>query len=163
MYIFNTSLFHYIEQVQPSKRGEKELQDAMQMVMNVTPKTYGINILPHSIGIPEDGAYHLTYPRDFLTMNARWLHDHPHDNPLSDLHSPSGLLGPDVYLGEGCQLDAGVQLESCYLFPHVHLGANCRLTHAVVADSCVVPAGTRLDHQIWLKDGVFPLKNIKEA
>lgn len=112
MYVFNYSLFAKVTQVKPSKRGERELQDAMQMLIDEKQTIAGFNIIEESIFIPKDGEYHITYPHDFLAMNFRMLSQldfTPIQNdgftiaPIAG--SPAVIhidatVGPNVFLGK---------------------------------------------------------------
>jgi glucose-1-phosphate thymidylyltransferase len=160
MYVFNTSLFDYLAKVQPSKRGEKELQDAMQMIIAAGQPVRALDMIGKPIQIPEDGAYHLTYPRDFLAMNFRMLEE---QTPAPHIHTElaqidlGAKIGPLVFCEPHVTIGANSRMERSYLFHHARIGENCVISESVIGDSIAVPPNTILKRQILLREGVFPL------
>jgi NDP-sugar pyrophosphorylase family protein len=148
MYVFNTSFFEYVEQVQPSKRGEKELQDAMQMLIDTKAKIVGENVVPKSITVPEDGAYHLTYPRDFLAMNSRWLAENPR----------SSKIGSKTYVGEGVTIGKNVNISGSYIFSNVTIADNVTIENSVIMEGVTVTENQKIINKIKTANDTFDLK-----
>jgi glucose-1-phosphate thymidylyltransferase len=170
MYVFNYSLFPRLPLVKPSKRGEKELQDAMQMIIDSKEPISGYNIIANSIYIPIDGQYHVTYPRDFLAMNARLLPTFSQlkaslklkiTSPVSG--SPQSIgdnsnLGPNVYFGNESKIGKNCQLINCYVFPKAEIQDDSILENCIIGEGFVVQAKSQLKNKICLANGIADLK-----
>jgi len=162
MYLFNYSLFGKIAQVKPSKRGERELQDAMQMLIDDQQPIAGYNIINESIFIPKDGEYHITYPRDFLAMNFRMIHQFdfsPSQNDGYNIAPIAGVsafifkdatVGPNVYLGKGAKVGMNSKISNTYLFSGAIIDADCDLDLCIVYENVHVPKGTKSSKKIFL-------------
>ena len=62
IYVFTEELFNFLDKVQESSRGEKELQDAIQMMISHGAEVYPAKVLEDNIYTTKDaGKYHLTY------------------------------------------------------------------------------------------------------
>jgi len=71
-YIFNQKIISYLEKVDFSLRGEKEMQDSIKASIQKGDIVRGINIIDHDITIENIGSYHLTFIEDIIKMDKRF-------------------------------------------------------------------------------------------
>ncbi len=71
-YIFNQKIISYLEEVNFSLRGEKEMQDSIKASIQKGDIVRGINIIDHDITIENIGSYHLTFIDDIIKMDKRF-------------------------------------------------------------------------------------------
>ena len=71
-YIFNQKIISYLEKVDFSFRGEKEMQDSIKASIKKGDIVRGINIIDHDITIENIGSYHLTFMEDIIKMDKRF-------------------------------------------------------------------------------------------
>lgn len=71
-YIFNQKMISYLEKVDFSLRGEKEMQDSIKASIQKGDIVRGINIIDHDITIENIGSYHLTFIDDIIKMDKRF-------------------------------------------------------------------------------------------
>ena len=71
-YIFNQKIISYLEKVDFSLRGEKEMQDSIKASIQKGNIVRGINIIDHDITIENIGSYHLTFIEDIIKMDKRF-------------------------------------------------------------------------------------------
>ncbi len=71
-YIFNQKIINYLEKVDFSFRGEKEMQDSIKASIKKGDIVRGINIIDHDITIENIGSYHLTFMEDIIKMDKRF-------------------------------------------------------------------------------------------
>jgi glucose-1-phosphate thymidylyltransferase len=146
VYMFNTSVFESVRRIQPSDRGELEITDAIQDLVDRDQ-----NVLPHQVrGWWKDTGK----PEDILEANRIILEG-------LDLHR-GGSVGQGsrieggVRLGEGVELvdslvrgpavlGDGVRLEGAFVGPYTSIGDDCRLVHCEVENS-IVMRGSRLEN-----------------
>jgi mannose-1-phosphate guanylyltransferase / phosphomannomutase len=77
---------------------------------------------------------------------------------------PSGLewqrdscVGPEVILGEGCQLAHEVRLVQSVLWPRVRVGPGVTIERSVVLNDVTIPDGLHLVEKIVSKEGIVAL------
>lgn len=123
----------------PSARGEFELQDAIQALINE-----GSEI----VGVKTDSRLQVSTPEDLLDLNLRFLHE------TSGRCVPEALPDGTVIL-EPVWIDDGVVLgRSCRIGPDVVLEGGCVLgdgvtiTRSMVLKSALVPGGLTIDGQV---------------
>ncbi len=118
LYAFDRLILDYLKQVQPSSRGELELQEAIQMMI---ANTGGL------AGLTTAWRWELTTPDDLLMMNLNvlamtpGLHVAPPDltvrSPVFVERGvslpPNVRLGPNVYLEAGAWIGPGAHLRNC--------------------------------------------------
>jgi dTDP-glucose pyrophosphorylase len=131
IYLFSHQLIQHLDQIEPSPRGEYELQDAMQQLIDQEGHVYGL-LLPDRID--------LTLPEDLLHLNLAFLKQ---DESRSDMvletvgrdtrFSHPVLVDPDVSIGSGCQIG-----------PNVYLERGSIIEDGAVLENCVVLRGARV-------------------
>lgn len=137
LYLFSRRLIEYLPLIPASPRGEYELQDAIQVLIERAGRVRGMMLA---------GRMDLTLPADLLRINLHYLQNESHQAKECGALVRAGvrfsapvwveqgvtigadcLIGPNVFLESGCTLGAGVRLENCVV-----------LREAVVIDGAVI-------------------------
>lgn len=125
LYIFGPKLLDYVPRVKPSSRGEYELQDAIQMLIEEGGK------IGHTVA---DWRRTVTAPEDLLAINLELLKRSPQPVPQD---VPGVQIEPPVVLGKECVLLSGSQIG-----PNVCVGSGSTVGHDCRLSNCVVLPGT---------------------
>lgn len=138
MYIFEPNIIDLLDKVPLSSRGEYELQDAIQMLIDGLGGVYGALT---------DTRLDLTNMNDLLAINMLYLTKIP---PALIVNPPCGTsvippcfiegavgensrLGPYVYIEKGATVEDG-----------------CIVANSIVLDGAVVKAGSEIHNQVYL-------------
>jgi glucose-1-phosphate thymidylyltransferase len=131
IYMFSQKLVEYLSQIQPSARGEYELQDAIQELIEKDGDVFGL-ILRDRID--------LTHPVDLLRLNLKYLQN---GETNREIHTEE--------IGEGTEFNEPVVIES-----NVKIGANCQIGPNVFIESGVrVQKGARLENCVVLRNSII--------
>lgn len=143
LYAFSRRILDYLPEVPLSPRGEYELQDAIQMLINRQGRVGGVII---------DRRLTLTNAADLLALNREYLMhggDRPQLAPLTvgpgtrlitPLHIEEGtiigrncVIGPNVYIEQACRIGDGVSVHDAVLLRGAEVDAESEITNQVVA------------------------------
>lgn len=157
VYLFDTEVFKAIAQTRLSQRGEYELTDSVQWLVD------------NNIGV----AYRklerwldASYPWDLLTLNEILLvslnsdiQGEVEDNAVlkgtvclgkgSVIRSGSYIAGP-VVIGEDCIIG-----PNCYIRPATSIGNGCHIGAAVEIKNSIIMNGTKVPHLSYVGDSVI--------
>jgi NDP-sugar pyrophosphorylase family protein len=140
LYVFTQCILDYLPRVARSQRGEYELQDAIQMLIDEGGKVRGVLT---------DSRLTLTDASDLLEINRRYL-----DGDLR-LHLVPYTVGPNTQLITPLRIESGVTIGAdCTIGPCVYIerdctiGSNTTIRDAVILRSSVVPAGSVIEGQV---------------
>lgn len=135
------SILEYLPEVQPSARGEYELQDAIQLLIQRQGQVRGVMVASRLT---------LTSPADLLQINRHFLmegNDMPQIQPQR--------VGAGTQLTTPLHIDAGVQIGAgCRIGPNVYIERNCRIgdgatiRDAIVLRESVVPAQADIHDEV---------------
>ncbi len=141
LYIFSRAILDYLPEVSLSPRGEYELQDAIQMLIE---RQGGIR------GLLVESRLTLTQPADLLNINRHYLvtgNNRPQLQPQT--------VGPDTRLITPLHIESGVVIGAgCTIGPNVYIERDCRIgDHANVHDAillreAIVPEGAKIVDQV---------------
>jgi bifunctional UDP-N-acetylglucosamine pyrophosphorylase/glucosamine-1-phosphate N-acetyltransferase len=125
LYVFSNKILDVLPQVRPSARGEYELQDAIQMLID---RGYCV------AGAFTDSRLQLTNANDLLALNRHYLttgDDTPQLAPLrvgqhthlitplrieeGTIIGPGCVIGPRVYIERGCRIGADVLIKDAVI------------------------------------------------
>jgi dTDP-glucose pyrophosphorylase len=128
LYVFTHRLLTYLAEIKPSSRGEYELQDAIQNLID-----QGGDVRAFALSDRKD----LTHPDDLLEINLRFLAQiQPNTNVnlgtvaantrlVSPFHIEAGVkiganctIGPNVYIETGATIGDEVRLENAVVLRH---------------------------------------------
>ncbi len=141
LYIFKPMLLDYLPEVELSPRGEYELQDAIQMLIDRQGGVWGVFT---------DSRLTLTGPEDLLVINRHYLvngHGRPQMAPYT--------VGANTHLITPLRIEQGTTIgEDCIIGPHVYIERDCRigsrvtLKDAVILRESVVEDGMVIENQV---------------
>jgi NDP-sugar pyrophosphorylase family protein len=141
IYLLNRRIFPLLEQIQPSVRGELELQDAIQLLINQFGNVRGVSVSRRN---------NLTSAEDLLEINLHFLQ---HENPgiikqscqISDqvVLIPPYYIGSNTIIAEGCIIGPQVYIES-----DCSIAKNCRISEAVLLKGSLTEEGQAMQHEV---------------
>ena len=148
LYVFAPEVLEMLPLIQPSPRGEYELQDAIQMLIDRTGQV---------MGVLTSARQQVTNAVDLLTLNVEYLQA---DSTRCVCHSPlpadvtlvapvviesgatigaGSIIGPRVYVESGARIGECATLTDALVLREAEVKAGERVTNAVVAP-VLVPA-----------------------
>lgn len=141
LYCFTRRILEYVPQVPLSSRGEYELQDAIQMLIEAEGRVRGLLV---------DQRLTLTSPADLLSINRHYLltgNDQPQLAPYT--------VGRNTHLITPLRIDAGTVIgENCTIGPNVYVERDCQIGNgvtirdAVILRESTVPPGVVVENQV---------------
>jgi NDP-sugar pyrophosphorylase family protein len=137
LYVFSPQLLTYLPEVKPSSRGEYELQDAIQMLIERDGQVFGVHTT---------SRLQLTNAADLLALNRHYLTtggDTPQLAPRS-VGQHTHLITPlriekGTTIGAGCVIGPRVYIER-----DVTIGADVLIKDAVVLRNTVIEDGRQI-------------------
>ena len=145
LYVLNPKLLKYLDIIKPSRRGEIELQDALQAWISGGGK-FGYEVM--------SGRDTITTIADIVYLNMKHLRAMPSayenswDNVMviepvlsaKNVHVGAGsVIGPDAVIGESSKI-----------------GKDCTVKNAVIFTGSIVPDGTAIENGCWYGNKFFP-------
>jgi dTDP-glucose pyrophosphorylase len=125
LYVFSHEFLKYLSSIKPSPRGEYELQDAVQMLIDDAGEVCQFRL---------SGRRDLTTPQDLLAINLHFL-SHNQIQSGIDLSNTSEntIFNPPLYIGEEVKIGS-----NCVIGPNVYLERGCVILDKVELQSTVV-------------------------
>jgi glucose-1-phosphate thymidylyltransferase len=141
LYIFSNDILGYLPSLQPSSRGEYELQDAIQRLVDNHDQV---------MGLPLNHRLTLTRPDDLLAINRHFLAEDP-ELMATNIETFTGLevtspvmIEPGVEMGAGCRIGPYVYLEK-----GAKIGSQAHISNAVVLrEASIEPSAVICDRVI---------------
>lgn len=125
LYVFSPKLLPHLANVQPSPRGEYELQDAMQMLIDIDGNVFGVLT---------ESRRQLTNVDDLLALNRHFLQFEAWQNNVR----PS-RIGAGSTLQSPLCIDPGAVIgRNCVIGPNVVIESGCRIGDGAVVEDAVV-------------------------
>ena len=157
MYLLSTEIFGAITRTEKSPRGEYEITDSLQLLIDE-----GFDISYERI----DHWLDLSYPWDLLGANESLLQRiEPQNLGVVEenvvvnglvsigkgtvIRANSYIVGP-VAIGEGCEIG-----PNCYIRPGTSIGDDCHIGSAVEIKSSIVMRDTKIPHHNYVGDSVI--------
>jgi bifunctional UDP-N-acetylglucosamine pyrophosphorylase/glucosamine-1-phosphate N-acetyltransferase len=141
LYVFSTKLLAYLPEVKPSPRGEYELQDAIQMLIERDGRVTGV-FTPSRL--------QLTNVDDLLALNRHYLTsggETPQLAPQS-VGQHTHLITP-LRIEEGTTIGPGCVIgPSVYIERNCRIGANVQIRDAVVLRNTVIEDGRQIEGEV---------------
>ncbi len=141
LYCFSPRILDYLPEVCLSPRGEYELQDAIQMVIERDG---------HVRGVAVERRLTLTSPADLLALNRHYLISGDNRPQLAPYP-----VGPDTQLITPLRIESGTVIgANCIIGPNVYIergccvGNNVTMRNAVILRESVVPDGATIEDQV---------------
>jgi len=128
LYLFSPRILAYLPEVSPSPRGEYELQDAIQMLIDREGRVGGVMV---------ERRLTLTNAADLLALNREYLM-HGDGRPQLEPHT----VGPDTQLITPLYIEQGTVIGTrCVIGPNVYIERDCRIGDGVALRDAVVLRG----------------------
>ncbi|MFC1989138.1 bifunctional sugar-1-phosphate nucleotidylyltransferase/acetyltransferase [Chloroflexota bacterium] len=157
LYLFTPDIFAAISQTSESLRGEYEITDSLQMLID-----QGCLISSRKI----DYWLDLSYPWDLLSANKSLLDGieaqnmgEVEENVVMNgavaigkgtvVRSGSYVIGP-VVIGQDCEIG-----PNCYIRPHTSIGNGCHIGGAVEIKNSIIMNGSKIPHHNYVGDSVI--------
>ncbi|MFC2038535.1 bifunctional sugar-1-phosphate nucleotidylyltransferase/acetyltransferase [Chloroflexota bacterium] len=157
LYLFTPEIFEAIAKTPTSQRGEYEITDSLQLIID-----NGGDVGYRKIEYWLDTSF----PWDLLPANEALLSRIETENlgevennvvikgPVSIgtgtvVKSGSYIVGP-VIIGEGCDIG-----PNCYIRPHTSIGNGCHIGAAVEVKNSIIMKDTKIPHHNYVGDSVI--------
>ena len=141
LYVFKPKILKYLPEVKLSARGEYELQDAIQLLIQRDGNVTGV--------ITKKRLY-LTSPADLLRTNHHYL-THGHDKPQLSPHT----VGKNTQLVTPLRIDEGTKIgENCKIGPNVYIENDCQIGNGVVIKDAIILRKSIIDDKAWIENTV---------
>lgn len=132
LYVFSPKVLDYLPEVPCSSRGEYELQDAIQMLIE---RDGGVT------GVLTNRRIQLTNADDLLALNRHYL--------SLDGHMPTSArasFGVNTQVFSPCRIEAETTIgPNCLIGPHVYIEGNCRIGADVLLKDAVILRDTVIE------------------
>jgi len=156
-YLLNKHIFAAIEDTPLSPRGEIELTQALQILIEQGTAVYSTRL---------DTWHDISYPWDLLSANAHLLSQLDSDNQGiieenvhidgvcrigsgSIVRSGSYIAGP-VIIGENCDIG-----PNCFIRSASSIGNNCRVGNGVEIKNSIIMQGSKIPHMNYVGDSII--------
>jgi glucose-1-phosphate thymidylyltransferase len=140
LYVFSERLLALLPEVKPSPRGEYELQDAIQALIDE-----GAPVVP----VPAPWRLTVTRPEDLLTLNRVYLETGEQRLPAPAAVAPGAQVMPPVYVEDGATIGADAVVgPRVYLECGAAVGAGARVVDSIVLRGAHVPAAALVEFQV---------------
>ena len=157
IYLFDRRIFDFLSRIEPSPRGEYEITDAIQLMIDGGIKVRWRNVI---------SWLNITYPWDLLKVNETLLRDIEPENKGvvedgavikgkvrigegSVVRSGSYIEGP-VIIGEGCEIG-----PNSYIRPCTYIGDGCHIGSACEVKNSIIMRGTKIPHHNYVGDSII--------
>ena len=157
LYFFTPDIFTAISHTEKSPRGEYEITDSIQWLIN-----QGKPVGYQRIGYWLD----LSYPWNLLGVNESLLPEINTQN-LGQIEEHVVIRGK-VSIGEGTVVKSGTYIvgpviigqncdigPNCYIRPHTAIGDKCHIGNAVEVKNSIVMSGSKIPHLSYVGDSVI--------
>lgn len=154
IYFFTEKIFQIIEKLKPSQRGELEITDAIQILLE---EGYDIDYERVTGWWKDTGT-----PEDIIHANKLILENLYNDNQSNTNGNIQGkvLIGKNSSLSKDCSIFGPVIIgDDCEIGPNVRLGPNtsignkvmlkkCEIENSIIMDNCKIEGKTLLINSI---------------
>ena len=161
IYLFSETIFDLIEQTTLSPRGEYEITDSLQMLIN-SDADVGYEIL-------EEEWIDIGRPWDMLDANAVLLSRT--EPSIKGVIEPNATLIGDVSVGRGTLIRNGAYIigpviigndcdigPNCFIRPSTSIGNDVHIGNAVEVKNSIIMDGTKIGHLTYLGDSIIGRK-----
>lgn len=137
LYIFSHRILNYLPEIKLSPRGEYELQDAIQMLIEREGKV---------LGFQTNGRMTLTSTTDLLAINRHYLQKAEVNAP--NLGNVIKVIHP-VYIEEGAVIGKNCEIgPNAYFEKGSFTGERSVVQESVVLRGGIIPSGSEIDNQV---------------
>ncbi|MDP7282270.1 MAG: sugar phosphate nucleotidyltransferase, partial [Candidatus Undinarchaeales archaeon] len=156
IYAFSPDIFDIIDNLKLSERGEYEITDAIQTLVDSGEQVSSVEA---EMWMP------VNYPWDLLTANKKFINEEPEEIKTEFDHGVT--VKGKLIAGEGTFIKAGVYIEgpvmigknciigpNAFLRPYTCIGDNCKIGQGVEVKNSVIMDGTCIPHLSYMGDSV---------
>ncbi len=157
LYLFTPDIFDTIARTSKSPRGEYEITDSLQLLID-----QGHHVLGRKISYWLD----LSYPWDLLSANESLMAEVEEQN-LGEVEENVVIKGM-VSIGEGTVVRSGTYIvgpviigrdcnigPNCYIRPSTSISDNCHIGSAVEVKNSIIMRGSKIPHHNYVGDSVI--------
>ena len=157
IYLFDDSIFEFIDKTTLSERGELEITDSLQMLID-SGANVGYEILEHD-------WIDVGRPWDMLDANELLLQDVKAE--CNGLVEPNATLIGEVVVGEGTLIRNGAYIigpvvigndcdigPNCFIRPSTSIGNGVRVGNAVEIKNSIIMDNTHVGHLSYVGDSI---------
>jgi len=157
LYLFTPDIFAAISQTPTSPRGEYELTDSLQLLID-----QGKSVSYQKI----DYWLDTSFPWDLLSANESLLAGIESEN-LGEVEENAAIKGA-VRIGKGSVVRSGSYITgpviigqdcdigpNCYIRPHTSIGDSCHIGSAVEVKNSIIMKGSKIPHHNYVGDSVI--------
>ena len=157
IYLFDDSIFDFIDKTTLSERGELEITDSLQMLID-SGANVGYEILEHD-------WIDVGRPWDMLDANELLLQDVKAE--CNGLVEPNATLIGEVVVGEGTLIRNGAYIigpvvigndcdigPNCFIRPSTSIGNGVRIGNAVEVKNSIIMDNTHVGHLSYVGDSI---------
>ena len=156
IYFLTPKIFGIIDNLKPSKRGELEITDALQMLLSVGIVDYDtVTGWWKDTGTPEDIIHANKLVLDSIGTENQFLIDDDskiQDNIVigknTEISSDSFITGP-VIIGKNCKIGPAVRIGS-----YVSIGDNCILKNCNIENS-IIMSNCKINSKVDLSSSII--------
>jgi len=162
-YVFDTSIFEYLDACPVSSRGERELQDAIQLGIDDEKILKGV-VLNREFSADEAefkrqlASLNITDVRDYFTTCMNVLAEEGMHVPMdllctliepvliqeSSSISDNVMIGPNAIIGHDVMIDGLTEISHAIVQDHCKIGKRCSIEHAIIMNGATVEDGTEI-------------------
>ncbi|MGQ9679596.1 MAG: bifunctional sugar-1-phosphate nucleotidylyltransferase/acetyltransferase [Candidatus Bathyarchaeia archaeon] len=159
LYIFTPEIFHWIRETKPSKRGEYEITDSIELMVKNGSTVYAVKIT--------DGMWiDVGLPWSLLDANMRALSSMK-GGVKGEIEEGAQLRGV-IKIEDGSRIRSGAYIEgpvfigkdcdigpNCYIRPYTSIGAKVRIGNACEIKNSIIMDETNISHLSYIGDSVI--------
>ena len=158
IYLFSDAIFDAIEKTERSVRGEYEITDAIQAIINDSNSDIGYSVLDTWIDIGR--PWNLLDANEFLLSEL--------DSEISGEIEPYATLNGSVVVGKGTIIRNGSYITgpvtigencdigpNCFIRPSTSIGNDVRIGNAVEVKNSIVMDNAKIGHLSYVGDSII--------
>lgn len=159
IYVFSTEIFQKIKETPASARGEWEITDSIQQLLEQGRRVSAVEI-------SKDDWFDVGRPWDILEAN-RWALTKMEHKVFGWVENGAHLVGP-VGVAENAHIRSGVYIEgpafinaesdigpNCYIRPYTSIGRSVRIGNACEVKNSLIMNNTHIGHLSYIGDSII--------
>jgi UDP-N-acetylglucosamine diphosphorylase/glucosamine-1-phosphate N-acetyltransferase len=160
LYLLSDSVFKIIDRVKVSERGEYELTDVLNRLIQS-------NVSVLALPLRKDDWQAITYPWDLLEANQRELRTITHSIGKGRVDKGATLTKP-IIVGKGAVVKSGSHLEgpaiigedstigpNAYIRPFTSIGRDCKVGASSEVKASILMDGAKVPHLSYVGDSIL--------
>ena len=161
VYLLNEAVFGALKETERSKRGEFELTDSLQLLIDSGEPVFWTRI-------EQEHWLDVSYPWDLLRANETMMEGEGIRPVIRGELEDNVELRGKVAVGEGTSIKCGTYIEgpviigpnckigpNCYIRAKTAIGKNCHIGNAVEIKNSIIMDNTKIPHLSYVGDSVI--------